>query len=325
MRLALPALLAAILLAGPGAAAEDAAPDVAAARAHFRRAADLYAKGSYRDAIAEFEAAYRARPHGAIHFNVAQCREKLGELPQALRSYHDYLREVPQAEDRAAVVAAMRRIDDRLAASGVQALLVSSEPPGAEVRVDGRPRGKTPFVIALPPGGYGLALERPGFAPAVRQVSVTLDGHAVVEVQLEPASPAVAAAAPAPGPSPGPTGADATAGGGAGAPRPPADLSAPAPSPIAAPSPPPAVREHRRVWTWVAAGAAIVAAGAGAYFGNVARQKSDDLTGSVHDSATATALAQDARSASRTANVLYGVAAGAAAAGATLFVVEGRF
>jgi hypothetical protein len=65
--------------------------------------------------------------------------------------------------------------------------------------------------------------------------------------------------------------------------------------------------------------------GAGAYYGMTAQQKSDDLRGGYHTAGEATALAQDAESAARNANVFYGIAAGAAAAGVTLFFVEGRF
>ena len=67
----------ALLLAAPARAADD----VAEARAHFDQGSKLYRAGKYRDAIAEFQAAYRLKPHGAIHYNVAQCREKLEQWP----------------------------------------------------------------------------------------------------------------------------------------------------------------------------------------------------------------------------------------------------
>jgi tetratricopeptide (TPR) repeat protein len=298
-------LAAAIAVAAPPPSVLAAdAPDVAAARARFKRGVELYQVGRYRDAVAEFEAAYRLKPHGAIHFNVAQCREKLGEWPGALRAYHDYLAEVPQADDRAEVRTSMRRIEERLAASGVQALLVSSTPPGADVSIDGRARGATPLAIALPPGAYAVVVTSPGRATAVRQVDLTLEAHAIVEVAF---APETAAAAPG---------------------RPP-DLTPPVPLPaplaLAPVTPAPPHPEGRRVWTWVAAGAAVAAAAAGAYYGVTAQQKSDALLGSVHPSDEASALATDAQAASRNANILYGVAAGAAAAGVTLFFVEGKF
>jgi hypothetical protein len=105
------------------------------------------------------------------------------------------------------------------------------------------------------------------------------------------------------------------------------DLTAPAPSSLAtAPAvPAPRPKEKRRIYTWIAAGVAAVAVGAGAYYGSSAQKKSDDLLGGVHTSEEATALARDADDAAKKANVLYGVGAAAAAAGVTLFFVEGRF
>ncbi|HEY6006501.1 MAG TPA: PEGA domain-containing protein, partial [Anaeromyxobacter sp.] len=175
------------LLAAPPPARGD---DVAEAKARFRKGAELYRAGKWREAIAEFEAAYRLKPAGAIHFNVAQCREKLSEWPGALRAYHDYLREVPDAKDRAAVRASIERNERRLAAAGVQALLVYSDPPGAAVVLDGRSRGTTPFHIVLPPGSYALALSLDGYEPVKQDVSLPPAASRAVDVVLRPAAPA---------------------------------------------------------------------------------------------------------------------------------------
>lgn len=313
-RLPLVAALAVALATAPLTARAD---DVAEARAHFRKGAALYQAKRWREAIAEFEAAYRLKPHGAIHFNVAQCREKLREWPGALRGYTDYLREVPDAKDRAAVRAAIGRIEARLASAGVQALLVYTDPPGAELRIDGRVRGRSPHHLALPPGSYGIAVALDGFALATQEIQLHADASRVVDLVLAPAQPARAVAAP---------GRTATAGPAApGAPAAP-DLSArpsgPAKLPLEPAAPSPSTRP--RVYTWIAAGTAVAAVAAGAWFGAAADRKRDELLdGSVHPDAAA--LARDARSKARTANVLYGIAGAAGAAGVTLFFVEGRF
>ena len=316
-----PPLVAALLLALaiPSPARAD---DVAEARAHFRSGAALYQARRWREAIAEFEAAYRLKPHGAIHFNVAQCREKLQEWPGALRAYTDYLREVPEAKDRASVRAAIGRIEARLATAGVQALLVYTDPPGAEVRIDGRSRGRSPFHVALPPGSYSVAVALEGYAPAAQEVELTARASRVVDVVLTVAQPAARSAA---GPRAG-AAAGAVASPSAN-PRP--DLSArppDRPSPVSpvSPVPPPGPAPRPRVYTWVAAGTAVAAVAAAAWFGAAAQRQRDTLLdGQVHDDAAS--LARDARSKARTANVLYGVAGAAGAAGVTLFFVEGRF
>ncbi|HTN51107.1 MAG TPA: PEGA domain-containing protein [Anaeromyxobacter sp.] len=325
------ALSAALLLCTVPSVRAD---DVADARAHFKKGTSLYKAKRYRDAVAEFEAAYRLKPHGAIQYNLAQCREKLQEWPAALRSYTDYLREVPDAKDRAAVRASIGRLEARLAAAGVQALLVYSDPPGAEVRVDGRPLGKTPAQAVLPPGSYQVALTLEGQEPLQQEVQLSPTASRVVDVVLRPAStPAGAGVAAAAGaataalppppvplsisiePRPPPAAPDLSA-------RPPAPPDAAAPPPAKPPPEPPKARG--RLYTWIAAGVAVAAVGAGAYFGVAAKQQSDKLLdGNVHPDADQ--IAKDAKAKAHTANVLYAVGAAAGVAGVTLFFVEGSF
>jgi tetratricopeptide (TPR) repeat protein len=297
------ALVVLVLL---GAAPPVRADDVAEAKVRFRRGAELYRASRWREAIAEFEAAYRLKPHGAIHFNVAQCRERLGEWAGALRGYHDYLREVPDAKDRAAVQASIRRIEERLAAVGVQALLVYSDPPGAEVRLDGRPRGTTPLHVVLPPGSYRLALALDGYEGVTEEVALAAAASRAFEVVLRPAPVAARSRGPVATP----------------------DLAVAKPpssgAPLA-PTLPESPRERRRVYTWVAAGTAVAAVAAGAYFGVSARQDEDAIPGIVNDPALADRTVRSAESNARRANVLYALAGGAAVAGVTLFFVEKRF
>lgn len=319
IRRLLAALAAAALLAGAPPARAD---DVSDAKVHLRRGTALYRASRWREAIAEFEAAYRVKPHGAIHFNVAQCRERLAEWPAALRAWNDYLREVPDAKDRAAVRASIGRIEARLAGAGVQALLVYTDPPGAEVRIDGKPRGATPLHAVLSPGSYALSLSLDGYRPVSRELEMAASPSRVVDEVLAPSG--------APAPAPVAIAGASRAAGDAPPARPaPADLAvkparsaAQAPLP-AAPAEQPRVR--RRVYTWIAAGTALAAAAAGAYYGADASRDEDAIDAIVGDGALADRTARDAESKARKANVLYAVAGGAAAAGVTLFFVERRF
>ncbi|HSD22191.1 MAG TPA: PEGA domain-containing protein [Anaeromyxobacter sp.] len=302
------ALLLATLLPPPSARADD----VAEAKACFRKGAELYRAKQYREAIAEFEAAYRLKPAGAIHYNVAQCRERLGEWPAAIRSYHDYLRETPEANDRAVVRAAVKKLEERLAATGAQPLLVYSDPPGAEVRIDGRVRGTAPFHLVLPPGSYDLELALAGHERVAQEIAMAASAAHVVDVQLRPSQPA---------------GSTATAT----AAKPDLSLGAPArgvrDAKSTVPASPRAPKEKRRLFTWIAAGTAVAAAAAGGYFGWSARQAESELHDQSREAngTITSGHASDATSQARKANVMYVVAGSAAAAGATLFFVEKKF
>jgi len=312
----------ALLLAAPALAADD----VAEARAHFDLGSKLYRGGKYREAIAEFDAAYRLKPHGAIQFNVAQCREKLEQWPEALKSYQDYLREVPEARDRAAVRATMGRIERRLAGAGVQALLVYTDPPGAALRLDGKPRGRTPYQVTLAPGVYQVALSLDGFAPEALEVEVNMAGTRLVDVVLKPR----AAHAPVPlaaGAAAGAASAPSTPAVAPGSAPPAHDLTAkPAAGPalVLSPTAPPPPPGKRRTATWVTAGIAVAAGVAGVAYGISASRQAETLRdGSYH--ADAAAIASGAEKKATTDNVLYGISGVAAATGVTLFLLEGKF
>ena len=314
--LAAAAMLAVLALAG--AARGD---DVTEAKARFKRGAELYKVKRWREAMEEFQAAYRAKPHGAIHFNVAQCRERLEDWPGALRSYTDYLREVPDASDRPAVRKSIQKIEERLAKAGVQALIVYSDPPGAKLSIEGLERGSTPLHVVLQPGGYELALALDGHTPWTERVELGAAASRVIDVVLKP----VPRAAPAG------RGVRRSSASSSAAAAPAADLAAHPPAdgpvPTAAPAPatPPAARK-RHVGAWIAGGTAVVAAVAGAWFGASARSEARALDAmAAPDAAVASQHAADARSKARTANALYGVAAGAALTGVTLYYFEARF
>ncbi len=97
------------------------------------------------------------------------------------------------------------------------------------------------------------------------------------------------------------------------------------PDPPAPPGPAPAWRV-RRVGAWIGAAASLALVSAGVTHGLQARDAASDLRdGTVRTSAVADELATRARSKARTANWLYGLGGAAAAASATLFVLDGRY
>jgi len=294
-------LLLAAFLALPGVAGAADPPDApsaepaAAARAAYRRGADLYKAGKYREAIAQFEAADRLKPSPALQFNIGQSWERLGDHAEALASFARYLRLDPAAPNRESVQRSVRSLEARLAATGRQMLHVTTDPPGADLSVDGAAAGKAPLDAAYPPGPHALAAAAPGRRTAVREVLLpaqqSLEVHLVLEPGQDPAAPALAAKPPAP-----PLGAT---------------LPDPAPQPV-----------ERKSWLGpvIAAGVGIVAAGAGVVMGLQARNAQDALLAGGNDRSQADALVSKARSDATAANVLYGVAGAAVLTGGVLAI-----
>jgi hypothetical protein len=293
-----PVLLAIAMLAAAASARGD---DIEQAKAHFRHAVELYKQQRWRDAAGEFEAAYHLKPHGAIRYNVAQCRERLEEWPAAYRAYNDYLREVPDAKDRAAVRTSLRKIEERLARQGRQVLLVYSDPPGARVSLDGVERGMAPLDLVLPKGEYALAIALEGYEPVAEKVALGAKASKVLDLVLKPeAKPA--AKVPAAAESAGAVGAPGPAGSASRAasapdlgPRPP-EVTSTMPA-----GPPPS--SSRMLPTWIAAGTAVAAVAAGVIFGASAQADARAI-GSASSGAQANQLARSAQSKARTANVL---------------------
>ncbi|MBI5477304.1 MAG: tetratricopeptide repeat protein [Deltaproteobacteria bacterium] len=161
----LPALVLLALATWPATAAADQRDQ---ARAHFERGSQAYREARYQDAIDAFLEAYRLDPDPVLVFNVGQAWEKLGNVPNALRSYREYLRLAPRAEDRRTVEASIRNLEARLREKGVQQVSIYSTPAGAEVIIDGKRVGQTPWTAEIAPGRHEAVL-RLGSSGVVRK------------------------------------------------------------------------------------------------------------------------------------------------------------
>ena len=295
-------LLLAALLALPGAAgaadppAGPPADPAAAARAAYRRGADLYKAGKYREAIAQFEAADRLKPSPALQFNIGQSWERLGDHAEALAAFARYLRLDPAAPNRESVQRTVRSLEARLAATGRQMLHVTTDPPGADLSVDGAAAGKAPLDAAYPPGPHALAAAAPGRRAAVREVLLPAQQSLEVNLVLEPGQDPAGASALAATPPAAPLGAT---------------LPDPAPQPV-----------ERKSWLGpiIAGGVGVVAAGAGIVMGLQARNAQNALLAGGNDRSQADALVSKAQSDATAANVLYGVAGAAVLTGGVLAI-----
>ncbi len=297
LRALLLALAATSATAGAAEPAAISPPDpAAAARAAFRKGADLYKSGKYREAISAFETADRLKPSPALQFNIGQAWEKLGDPAAALAAFARYLRADPAAPNREAVQKTIGALEARLAASGRQMLHVTTDPAGAELSLDGVAAGRSPLDAAYPPGAHTLAATAPGRRSATREVVLPLERSLAVDLRLEPVQDP-SAASPLAATPPG------------------APLEATRPD--SAPVP-----VERKSWLGpiIAGGIGVVAAGAGIVMGVQAKNAQDALLAGGNDRTQADALQSQAKNSAAAANVLYGVAGAAVLTGGVLAI-----
>ncbi|HET8734420.1 MAG TPA: PEGA domain-containing protein, partial [Anaeromyxobacteraceae bacterium] len=265
--------------AAPAPPAAPPADPGAEARAAYRRGADLYRAGKYREAIAAFEEADRLKPSPALQFNIGQAREKMGEAAAALAAFARYLRLEPSAPNREAVLRSVKVLEGRLATTGLQMLHVTTDPPGADVSVDGAAAGPAPLDAPFLPGPHAVSASAPGRRSATREVLLGLDRSLEVNLVLEPATEqaAVAAAPAATGVVASPSAAAPPATGlEARPPAPPLAATVPGDAPQPA---------ERKSWLGpiIAGSLGVVAAGAGIAFGAMARSAQNELLAGVPD------------------------------------------
>ena len=305
-------LLTLVLAASPAAGSDPAAdPAAIAAKVHYKKGGELFAAHRYREAIPEFEAAITAKPHAFTFYNLALCYEQLGDAEDQLYYLRQYLRLLPNAEDRTGQLQTMTKLEANLPEmSGRETLHVVTDPDQAEVWIDSEARGVTPFRAQIELGKHELTLLKPGYDPETQQIEIGRSRFLTVDLKLkgtnDPTKATVAALSMTQ--------------------RRHSDLAPSLPESRRGLLAPLATSERMgRKWTWVAAGGAAAALGTGLVLGYLASKRSNEMRSSVHDQATVTRLRDQAVSYRRAGNVLLGAAGVLGATGVVLFVVEGRF
>ena len=103
------------VMAQPAPTDEKTEADKQAAKEHFFNGLDLYKKGAYKQALKQFLKAYKLDRRPEMLFNFGLCREKLGHLKKAVRSFKRYLKALPKAPNREAVKEHIKECKRRLA------------------------------------------------------------------------------------------------------------------------------------------------------------------------------------------------------------------
>jgi hypothetical protein len=196
--------------AAPGA--EPSNDAVARARQLFEGGVAHYDSGRYAEALAEFQEAYRLKPHPLVRVNIANCYDKLGRPVEAIENFEAFLAAAegtPTQRDE--VRGALRELQKRI---GRVALNVA--PPGARILVDEHDVGRAPLLdtLTLPSGRHRVSVSLDGYETTTRVVEIKAQETATVRIDLsalpvpesaapeatEAATPADAPSAPAPTP-----------------------------------------------------------------------------------------------------------------------------
>jgi tetratricopeptide (TPR) repeat protein len=280
------AVLAVVLLAGAAPAAAGPREDAAA---RLDRGVIAYRAAHYQEALGLFQDAYALFPSHKILFNIGRTLESLGRWPQAAQAYDLFLTEV--GGDAGERTVAARAALDRLALS-LGRLQFHGDLTRAALTIDGAPlylpAHRRVYVTA---GRHVISAAAPGLVTRRIRVEVAAGAEQPVALQLVPPPQPAWARGPAPTTStPGP-------GQGHGG--------------------------SRRMWTWIAAGLSVAAAGGGVYAGMRADRAYQDYqqASTLEDWQAARERVQRD---GRIANALFAGAGAAAVAGCVLFFVEGR-
>ncbi|MBN1773705.1 MAG: PEGA domain-containing protein [Deltaproteobacteria bacterium] len=222
---------------------------IAEARALFERGTALMQNENWAVARVELARSFALYPTRSALFNLAMCNKALHEYVAALRRFEEWqewYRDQATEEERQRVAAAMDQLRQFLAT-----LLVTTEPPGATVRVDDEEAGTTPLAspVVVGAGTHIVEASLDGHATARTEVLVAPLDEIEVPLRLEPEPVAGVAGA-------------ATAAAGAG----PGSGGDPSPSSDVSP-----------VWFWTAAGTAAAMGIGGAVAGGLVLDKQADL------------------------------------------------
>ena len=139
----------------------------AKAREHYSNGKALYEKGSYADAMAEFQTAYDLKPHPSVLKSIAECKVQMGDLPGAIAMFEKYLAD-PTSTKKEDVQAKLTELKAMMAR-----VEITSDPAGASLLVDGAATDKvTPAAIDLSPGEHHVVLNVDGYQPLEKSLTL---------------------------------------------------------------------------------------------------------------------------------------------------------
>ena len=283
-RLAAVAVAIAVSLAALAARAQTRDPVLA--EALFREGRLAIESGDLTKACARFGQSYRLDPAPGTLLNLASCEEKLGRLASAWEHYHALVDTLAPNDDRRDLA---KSHADSVAARvpRLKISLAPKAPPGARVLRDGAPVDPAALGVSVPidPGAHVLVVQAPDCADKQTKVDLAVGEQKAIVLE-------------------------------AGAPLPPV-VTPP-------PPPPPRLLSGRRLLALAVVGGGVAVAAAGGVVGGVALATNGNAnrycTGNVCTDPRGVTLHETAKTEAIVADVLFGTAVVAVAAGAVLWL-----
>lgn len=163
------------------------------ARVAYARGQAAFAGGDYLQAKRAFEEAFEAVPNPIVLLSVAESAAKVGLIDDAIANIDHYLQLRPDAPDHAQIV------ERRAALVALPAhLVVTSDPSGAEIALDGQPTGKkAPSEFEVAPGDHQLQATLPGYEGDPISIHAAAGSRLDQQLVLRVLPPPPAASAPA--------------------------------------------------------------------------------------------------------------------------------
>lgn len=189
---------------GKKAEAAAPAPDPEAearleARTHYNKGTELLTQGQFNEAIAEFQEAYRIKPHYLVLFNIGMAYVELDDPVMAVEILERYLSEGGDKGDKGRLDQVNAELAKQQARIGFLDLKIS--PEGTQVLIDGKPPAHDPTQpggLRLAAGVHTLDASAEGFVQHSQQLEIFGGERIALQVDLYPPSAAVAEPVAAP-------------------------------------------------------------------------------------------------------------------------------
>lgn len=142
------------------------------------------AQSQYERALIAYQKALAASGNSQVYYAIAAAEEKLGKTKDAVLHYRKVTLEV--TGNAKLVDLANQRLGELAMAVGL--FTATSDPPNADLSLDGQSIGKTPMAdpIVLDPGNYTLVISADGYQPLEVKLAIEAGSESERTFKLDP-------------------------------------------------------------------------------------------------------------------------------------------